>query len=137
MRSAAATAISSLFLACSLFVPQISQAQTAPAAKPAQTGPAGEASPEMQRYRDMQNLMQDMAKSMSAMNDQMTKGAPDAQSRKDMSAKMKAMSRVMTRMSGLLDRPTMKDAQANREIAQMKKQMQAMSPAPSAKGAGK
>ncbi len=137
MRHAVVSTASILFLASGLLTAPLLHAQTAPGAKPAQTGPAGEASPEMRRYRDMQGLMQDMAKQMSAMNDQMGKGAPDAQSRKDMSAKMKAMSRVMTRMSGLIDRPTMKDAEANRELEQMRKQMDDMTKAPAMKGAKK
>lgn len=137
MRHLVLKAVSSVFLAAGLLMPPVPHAQTAPEAKPAQTGPAGEASPEMRRYRDMQSLMQDMTKSMSAMNDQMSKGTPDAQARKDMSAKMKTMSRVMTRMSGLMDRPSMKDAEANRELERMRRQMDEMSKAPPMKGAPK
>ena len=131
MRHHVFKAVSAGLLATGLLLPPLVYAQTGPGAKAAQTGPAAEASPEMRRYRDMQNLMQDMTKAMGAMNEQMGKGGPTPEMRKDMSLKMKRMSNLMGRMSGLIGRPSMKDAEADRQLGQMRKQMDEMSKAPS------
>jgi len=78
-------------------------------------------------------LMQDTTREMGSMQGQMDKGEMAPEMRKEMSQKMKRMSDMMRRMSGLIDRPTMKDAEADRQLEQMRKQMNEMSKTPSMK----
>ena len=124
MRSLMIKSVGTTVLAMGLLLSPLLYAQTA---KPGTAERADQASPLMQRNQAMGALMQDMTREMATMQEQMGKGDISPEMRKEMSQKMKRMSGLMSRMSGLIDRPTMKDAEANRQLEQMRKQMGEMS----------
>lgn len=121
-RCLAGAAILAAILAASL--PSFAQAQAGEAAP--RTGPASEASPMFQRHHAMAGIMKDMVVEMSRMQEEMGKGEPTPAARKQMAAKMKRMSETMRRMSGWADRPTMKEAEMQRQLQEMRRQMMAM-----------
>ncbi len=73
-----------------------------------------------QRIADM---MKDMTQAMGSMTDQMSKGDLTPEQRKQMAQRMDRMSHMMHRMSGLESRPAMKDAESQKQMDVMKKQM--------------
>lgn len=124
-------------LATGLLMPPFLHAQTGQGAKPGGSATGAEASPLMRRNQQMGTIMKDMAREMGKMQEQTGKEDIAPEMRKKMSQDMKRMSDMMRRMSGLIDRPAMKDAEANRQVEQMRKQMDGMSKDPSMKGPGK
>jgi hypothetical protein len=110
----------SLFLA-GLGAVAPSYAQGQPTSKP--TVPGYEASGEMRRFQRMAEVMRDMSRQMARMEQEMAKGdlAPDM--RRQMSQELKQMSAMMRRMSGLVDRPSMKGAEMDKHVEEMRDQM--------------
>ena len=111
-----------LLLATSL----IAAAPPLHAADQPSTAPSYDASPQLQRHHRMAELMEQMQTQMGAMSKKMADPKLTTQERKAMSEDMKRMTSMMRRMSGLVDRPSMKDAEARKQIDDMAKQMSAM-----------
>lgn len=101
-----------------------SSAQGQPGSKAA--GPGYEMAPEIQRFRMMAGIMGDMSQQMARMQQEMAKGELAPGMRKQMSRQLEQMSGMMKRMSGLIDRPSMKDEEAQKQLADMRKRMDAM-----------
>jgi hypothetical protein len=74
----------------------------------------------------MQEMMKQMQGEMAKMTEQMNAGDMTPESRKAMAGKMKLMSSAMNRMAGLQDRPTMRDAEAQKLMNEMQRDMDAM-----------
>ena len=113
-----------------LMVASVLTIGVAPAAEPpaaAATGGAGyEVRPEMRRYREMGELMEQMQTEMKTMSQTMAQPDSSPQERKATAAEMKRMSLAMNRMSGLIDRPSMGDAEARKQMDSMHSDMAAM-----------
>ena len=125
MRIAALKLVTATVFSVVLAMPSLVEAQPMPGGKP--DHPTGaEASALYRRHHDMQALMQDMAQEMGRMRDRWGDNSATAETQKELARKMKGMAELMNRMSGLMDRPTMKDAEANRQLEQMRKQMNDM-----------
>ena len=124
-RLAGATTIAAALVASSASFAQAPAGEAVP-----RTGPASEASPMFQRYHAMAGLMKDMVQEMSRMQEEMGKGEMTPDARKQMATKMK-------RMSGLADRPTMKEPEMRREYEEMRRQMDEMSKSPSMSNPGR
>jgi hypothetical protein len=90
------------------------------------TGPGYEVTAEMQRYREMASVMRDMSQQLDKMQGDMKKNemSPDARNR--MQQRLSEMSEMMRRMSGLADRPSMNDPENQKQIREMRKQMDTM-----------
>ncbi len=70
-------------------------------------------------------MMKDMTQEMSRMTEQMSQGAtPDQQ--KQMAKRMEFMSTMMHRLSGLEARPAIKHGDMDKQLNQMRKQMDDM-----------
>ena len=113
-----------LFLTAILAVGVAHAAQ--PPADAAASSPGFEVTPEMQRYREMGEFMEQMQGEMQKMSQRMAQPELGPQQRKTMASQMKRMSSMMRRMSGLIDRPSMRDAEARKEIDAMRSDMTAM-----------
>jgi hypothetical protein len=74
----------------------------------------------------MYQLMKDMTGEMTKMTEQMSQGALTPEQRKKMAQRMAVMSTMMRRMSGLEVRPAMKDADWQKQMDQMRRQMDEM-----------
>lgn len=96
------------------------------ASGPAATAGYEAADPRLQRYGRMGELMEQMQEEMGAMSKRVADPKLTAQERKTMGEDMKRMASMMRRMSGLVDRPSMKDAEARKQMDDMAKQMSAM-----------
>ncbi|HZC25274.1 MAG TPA: hypothetical protein VE866_18215 [Candidatus Binatia bacterium] len=99
-----------------------------PQAQPA-TKAAGEAqSPSyaLRKHHELQQVLDDMARTMAWMQEQMDKGELAPEARKDMASSMKKMSAMMHRISALLHRPLMSDAEATGQFETMRRQMDEM-----------
>lgn len=90
------------------------------------TGPGYEVTAEMQRYREMGDVMRDLSKQMNKMEQDMAKGEMSPEKRKRMKQKLAEMSEIMRRMSGLIDRPSMNDPEVWKQTEEMRKQMDSM-----------
>jgi len=113
-------------LVASLAFPLASPAQPAGQDRPQQSGPGAQASPELRRHHAMRGVMADTAQEIAAMQEQMAKDTMTPESQREMAARMKRLSEVMRRMSGLMDRPTMKEPEMAKQLDQMRKQMEAL-----------
>jgi len=113
-----------LFLTAILAVGVAHAAQ--PPADAAASSPGFEVTPEIQRYREMGELMENMQAEMKYMSERMEKPELGPQQRKTMASQMKRMSSMMRRMSGLIDRPSMRGAEARKQIDAMRSEMTAM-----------
>lgn len=71
-------------------------------------------------------MMKDMTGEMGKMTEQMSQGALTPEQRKQMAQRMAVMSTMMRRMSGLEARPAMKDADRQKQMNQMRRQMDEM-----------
>jgi len=115
-------------LVVSLTLPSLGLAQSP--SKGTSGGPAAsqgvQADPHLRRYQQMQEMMKQMQDEMAKLTDQMSASGMTSESRKEMSGKLKLMSSAMSRMAGLQDRPTMGDAEAQKLITQMQRDMDAM-----------
>ena len=78
----------------------------------------------------MYQMMKDMTDQMGQMTEQMSRGELTPEQRKQMTDRMGLMSTMMRRMSGLAGRPAMKDTEWQKQMDQMRKQMDMMMRAP-------
>jgi len=74
-------------------------------------------------HQRIAEVMKDMTQAMGSMTDQMAKGDLTPEQRKEMAQRMDRMSHLMHQMSGLESRPAMKDAESQKQMELMKKQM--------------
>ena len=130
MRYPAQAVVCATVVAAGLAVSRAVRVQPATGAPPSQTGTTDVVRPEVRRHHEMQKVMQDMAQEMARMQEQMGKDDLTPEMRKQMSASLKRMSDMMRRMSGLVDRPSMKDAEAKKQLDELRKQMDAMAREP-------
>lgn len=112
-----------MFLVLAL-APLASFAQTPAPDKPFQ-GTGAAASPELRRHHEMQPLMDEMAAEVARMRDRMAKGDMTPAAARGMGAEMQELSAMMRRMSGLIDRPTMR-APEREQIEEMRRQLEAL-----------
>jgi len=89
-------------------------------------------SPVSQHHQMMTDMMKDMSKEMTSLTEQMSRGGLTPEQNRQMAVRMERMSNMMHRMSGLQDRPAMKDAESQKQMATMRKQMDEMMRDPSA-----
>lgn len=71
-------------------------------------------------------MMKEMTQEMSAMTEQMSRGDLTPGERKQMAQRMALMATMMRRMSGLEARPAMSEPEWQRQMDQMRKQMDDM-----------
>ena len=90
---------------------------------PAVTAPQFTMNPHHQRIDD---IMKDMTQAMGNMTEQMSHGPLTPEQTKQMARQMERMSKMMRMMSGLESIPAMKDAESQRQMGQMRKQMDEM-----------
>ena len=74
-------------------------------------------------HQRVADVMKDMTQAMGTMTEQMSKGDITPDQRKQMAQRMDRMSRMMHLMSGLESRPAMKDAESQKQMGLMKKEM--------------
>lgn len=127
MKHIAIRLASATLLAAALAFSPASFAQASAAETTPRTGPASEASPTFQRHHAMAGIMKDMVREMSRMQEAMGRGDLTPQMRKLMATNMKGMAEMMRRMSGSIDRPTMKEPAMRRQLEEMRRQMDEMS----------
>ena len=71
-------------------------------------------------------MMKDMTQEMGKMTDQMSQGPLPPEQQKQMAQRMTFMSTMMRRLSGLEARPAIKHANLEKQLDQMRKQMDEM-----------
>ena len=71
-------------------------------------------------------MMKDMTQEMGKMTDQMSQGPLPPEQQKQMAQRMPFMSAMMRRLSGLEARPAIKHANLEKQLDQMRKQMDEM-----------
>lgn len=71
-------------------------------------------------------MMKDMTQEMSRMTDQMSQGALTPDQQKQMARRMEFMSTMMHRLSDLEARPAIKHGDMDKQLNQMRKQMDDM-----------
>ena len=71
-------------------------------------------------------MMKDMPQEMTKMTEQMAQGAPTPDQQKQMAQRMQFMSTMMHRLSGLEARPAIKHGELDKQLDQMRKQMDEM-----------
>lgn len=99
------------------------------AAAPASAqSPAGATTQDLtsRHHQRMYQMMKDMTGEMSKMAEQMSQGALAPEQRKQMAQRMAFMSTMMHRMSWLEGRPAMKEAEWQKQMDQMRTQMDGM-----------
>lgn len=98
---------------------------SAPAMAQSSTGPywGGDVT---QHHRMQYQMMKDMAQEMTRMTEQMSLGELTSDQRKQMAERMTLMSAMMRRMSGLASRPAMREPQWQKQMGEMRKQMDGM-----------
>ena len=79
-----------------------------------------------EHHRMQYQLMKDMAQEMNRMTEQMSQGELKPEQRKQMAGRMALMSSMMQRMSGLAARPAMREPEWQKQMGEMRKQMDAM-----------
>ena len=79
-----------------------------------------------QHHQRMYQMMKDMTGEMSKMTEQMSPGALTPEQSKQMAQRMTFMSTMMRRMSWLEGRPAMKEVEWQKQMGQMRKQMDEM-----------
>jgi hypothetical protein len=79
-----------------------------------------------QHHRMQYRIMKDMTDEMGRMTEQMSHGELTPEQRQEMVRRMGAMSGMMRRMSGLGSRPAMTEAEQQKRMEQMRKQMDGM-----------
>jgi hypothetical protein len=110
----------------SLLFPVASPGQPAGQDRPQQSSAGAQASPELRRHHAMRGVMDDVAQEIAGMREQMAKDSMTPESQREMGTRMKRLSEVMRRMSGLMDRPTMKEPEMAKQLDEMRKQMEAL-----------
>ena len=71
-------------------------------------------------------MMKDMSQEMSKMTDEMSRGGLTSEQNKKMAKRMEGMSTMMRRMTSFFSRPAMKEPEMQKQMAQMRKQMDSM-----------
>jgi hypothetical protein len=71
-------------------------------------------------------MMKDMTQEMAGMTEQMSQGALTPDQQKQMAKRMEFMSTMMHRLSGLEARPAIKHGDMDKQLDQMRKQMDEM-----------
>lgn len=104
------------YLGIAVAVPAIAQS-------PANPGVQSDAS---QHHQMMSGMMKDMSQQMTGMSDQMSQGNLTPEQGKQMAQRMERMSGMMHRMSGLAGKPAMSDPEFQKQMGQMRKQMNDM-----------
>ena len=107
-----------LFVSAGIFLDTPALAQT-----PAVTAQQSTMNPHHQRIDDM---MKDMTQAMVKMTEQMSHRPLSPEQTKRMALQMERMSKMMRMMSGLESRPAMKNPESQRQMSQMRKQMDEM-----------
>jgi hypothetical protein len=79
-----------------------------------------------QHHQLLNQMMKDMTQEMSAMTDEMSRGELTPEQNRKMSERMGSMASIMRRMSGLGARPHMKEGDWQKQMDQMRKQMDEM-----------
>ena len=79
-----------------------------------------------QHHQKMYQMMKDMTGEMSKMTEQMSQGALTPAQRRQIAQRMTFMSTMMRRMSELEGRPAMKEVEWQKQMGQMRKQMDEM-----------
>jgi hypothetical protein len=79
-----------------------------------------------QHQQMLNQMMKDMTQQMTAMTDEMSRGELAPDQNKKMSERMAGMANVMRRMSGLGARPHMREGDWQKQMDQMRRQMDAM-----------
>lgn len=97
----------------------------APAFAQSPTGPYW-GSDVTQHHRMQYQMMKDMAQEMTRMTEQMSLGELTSDQRKQMAGRMTLMSAMMRRMSGLAARPAMREPERQKQMGEMRKQMDEM-----------
>ncbi len=110
--------VAALAMSLAIFVVGFASAQPA-------TGPTFKDTTS-QHHQMLNQMMKDMTQEMTAMTDQMSRGELTPEQNKQMSERMAVMANVMRRMSGLGARPHMKEADWQKQMDQMRKQMDNM-----------
>jgi hypothetical protein len=97
----------------------------APAMAQSSTGPywGGDVT---EHHRMQYQMMKDMAQEMTRMTEQMSQGELTPEQRKQMAGRMTLMSTIMRRMSGLTARPAMREPEWQKQMGEMRKQMDEM-----------
>ena len=79
-----------------------------------------------QHHQMLNQMMKDMTQQMTAMTDEMSRGELTPDQNKKMSERMATMANVMRRMSGLGARPHMREGDWQKQMDQMRRQMDEM-----------
>ena len=98
---------------------------TAPASAQTSTGPTWQDTTS-QHHRMQYQMMKDMTQEMTRMTEQMLQGELAPKQRNQMAGRMVFMSTMMRRMSGLAARPAMREPEWQKQMGQMRKQMDEM-----------
>ena len=77
-------------------------------------------------HQRIYQMMKDMTQEMSRMTEQMSQGALTPDQQKQMAKRMEFMSAMMRRFSGLEARPAIKHGNVDKQLDQMRKQMDDM-----------
>ena len=94
--------------------------------------PAAEAQPAAPQaevswhHRMLYRIMKDMTAEMDRMTEQMSGGDLSDEQRKQMGERMQRMATLMRRMSGLASRPAMADPESQKQMEEMRREMDAM-----------
>ena len=118
MSKRTSTSIAALAMCLGIFITGFAGAQpaTAPTFKDTTTP----------HHQMLNQMMGDMTREMSAMTDAMSRGELTPEQNKQMSERMAVMANIMRRMSGLGARTHMKEADWQKQMGQMRKQMDEM-----------
>jgi hypothetical protein len=79
-----------------------------------------------EHHKMQYQMMKDMAQEMTRMTEQMSKGELTPEQRKQMAGRMALMSTMMRRMSGLAARPAMREPEWQKQMGEMRKNMDGM-----------
>ena len=79
-----------------------------------------------QHHRMQYQMMREMTQEIARMTEQMSKGELTPEQRKQMAERMALMSTMMQRMSGLAARPAMREPEWQKQMGEMRKQMDGM-----------
>ena len=77
-------------------------------------------------HRMLYRIMKDMTAEMDRMTEQISGGDLSDEQRKQMGERMQRMATLMQRMSGLAARPAMADPESQKQMEEMRREMDAM-----------
>ena len=113
----------------------ISVVAAMPASAQSSSGPTSQ-NGMSQHHRMQYQMMKDMTQEMGRMTEQMSKGELTPEQRKQMARRMALISTMMQRMSGLAARPAMRAPEWQKQMGEMRKQMDGMMSNPQMAPAG-